>query len=375
MRVFQLTVLGLLLCAAGLGGWYFYRPEPPLQIVLITDEQGEYRLLSQGLEERLHIALVNWQRAYQIVHLPYAADPKTLAEHFPAPQNLDLVIGCVDSPCARQVLAALNNTAVPFFYTGHSEGLLQHPQLWHLGAVPNQLIFPALLHAVEQHTGGIYFVGQESVQSRMQAALLAEYAQRLKVPWQGEVFIRSASDWQTLQIDMQQQAPGILINAQCGVAGMGLYEKLPRPASVLIINTCLNEYEAAQLGQAASHDWFLSVYAPGSGPGSQQEKLLTLGMDLLKPWQQHKMHAAYLSVQLRNQSILQEQTIRVVDNENQHLWHGLNIYSPDKNGQLHSIYNQPVAQRPELVPSQRSPSQWELDSLLYWRNRGGKWRE
>ncbi|MCP5326508.1 MAG: transporter substrate-binding protein [Oceanospirillaceae bacterium] len=374
MRAFQLTVLSLLLCAAAAGIWYFYRPEPPVQIVLITDEQGEYRLLSQGLQASLQRGLQNWRREYHIQLLPYASDLKALAQHFPPPAKIDLVIGCVDSPCARQVLGLLENTPVPFFFTGNSEGLLQHPRLWHLGAISNQSIFPALAMALQTHTGGIYFVGQESVQSRMQAALLSEYAQLHKATWQGEVFVRADSDWQTLRGDLQKQQPAILINAQCGLAGMALYEKIPR-SKALIINTCLNEYEAALLAEHASGDWFLSVYQPGVDGFSQQEKMVSLAVGLLEPLQKKTFKASYLSIQLRNQNFLQGNDMSVVDNDNQHIWHDLYIYSMDTTGKLKTLYAQTFSQRPELVPSQRSPSQWELDALIYWRNRGGKWRE
>lgn len=374
MRAFQLTVLSLLLCAAAAGIWYFYRPEPPVQIVLITDEQGEYRLLSQGLQASLQRGLQNWQREYHIQLLPYASDLKKLAQHFPPSEKIDLVMGCVDSPCARQVLALLEKSSVPFFFTGNSEGLLQHTNLWHLGAVSNQAIFPALARALQTHAGGIYFVGQESVQSRMQAALLSEYAQLHKATWQGEVFVRADSDWQTLRADLQMQQPAILINAQCGFAGLALYEKIPR-SKALIINTCLNEYEAALLAEHASGDWFLSVYQPGMDGFSQQEKMVSLAVGLLEPLQKKAFKASYLFIQLRNQNLLQGNDMSVVDNDNQHIWHDLYIYSIDTTGKLQTLYAQTFSQRPELVPSQRSPSQWELDALIYWRNRGGKWRE
>lgn len=375
MRAFQLTVLGLLLGAAALGGWYFYRAASPLQIVLITDEQGEYRSLSQGLQASLRQALQGWARDYQIRVLPYASDLKALAKHFPDPSRMDLVIGCVDSPCARQVLALLNTSPVPFFYPSHSEGLVQQARFWHLGAVTNQLLFPALAKALHSPRETIYFVGQESVQSRMQAAQLQEYSSLLGASWMAEVFIRAESDWQYLHTDLSMRHPAILVNAMCGLDGIELYKRIKRQNTGIIINTCLNEHEARILGGSASGDWFLSVYQLDKEGLSQQEKLMYLAVELLGPLQQQNLKNINLNNLLRNQSRLQGGDLSVVDNNNQHVWHGFYIYSPDANGQLQAVYSAPRPERPELVPSQRTPSQWELDTLIYWRNRGGRWRE
>lgn len=375
MRAFQITVLCLLLLAGAVGGWYFYRDEPPLKIAVIVDDIAEYRLLSAGIETQLRKALQYWQRDYQLTLLPYAHDPKALAEHFPDVTQLDIVIGCVDSPCVRQVLALIDNTPVAFFYPGHSEGLVRHAQFWHLGAISNQLIIPALARAVAKGNSDVYFVGQESVQARMQAEQLQEYTGLLNATWQEHLFIRADSDWQNLKSDLSTRHPSVLINAQCGLNGMRLYEQINRRDVGLIINTCLNEHEAALLGTHASGDWFLSIYQPAADGLSQQEKLTALAVDLLRLLHGQSFKASYLSSQLRNQSVLQGSDISVVDNDNQHVWHGLYIYSLDKQSKIQTLFAQPVPQRPELVPSQRSPSQWELDALIYWRNRGGKWRE
>ena len=97
------------------------------------------------------------------------SDPKTAAREaykLFKESNIDFLVGCYMSSVRNSLLPVLNETGGLLLYPTLYEGEQTHPNIFYLGAVPNQQVEPMLSWAINNLTNNFVLVGSDYVYPR-----------------------------------------------------------------------------------------------------------------------------------------------------------------------------------------------------------------
>ena len=106
------------------------------------------------------------------------SDPQVAARkayHLIKEERVDALVGCYMSSVRNSVISVLNETGGLLLYPTVYEGEQTHPNIFYLGAVPNQQVEPALSWAIENLSSQFIFVGSDYIYPRSTNKLAKEY--------------------------------------------------------------------------------------------------------------------------------------------------------------------------------------------------------
>ena len=104
---------------------------------------------------------------------PHVAARK--AYHLLKEERVDALVGCYMSSVRNSVISVLNETGGLLLYPTVYEGDQTHPNIFYLGAVPNQQVEPALSWAIENLSSQFIIVGSDYIYPRSTNKQAKEY--------------------------------------------------------------------------------------------------------------------------------------------------------------------------------------------------------
>ena len=104
---------------------------------------------------------------------PHVAARK--AYHLLKEERVDALVGCYMSSVRNSVISVLNETGGLLLYPTVYEGNQTHPNIFYLGAVPNQQVEPALSWAIENLSSQFIIVGSDYIYPRSTNKQAKEY--------------------------------------------------------------------------------------------------------------------------------------------------------------------------------------------------------
>ena len=297
------------------------------------------------------------------------------------------IFGCLTSASRKQVVPVVERHDALLIYPMQYEGLEQSPNVFYLGAAPNQQILPAVKWAFAfLEMRRFFLIGWDSVYSRVTNAILHDEIDALGGQVVGEeyVHIAGAEIGQAVQ-KIADSKPDIILNSIVGDINAVFCHALRaagiRAADVPTIYFSISENELKgipsrdSIGDYAVFSYFQSL------DRAENRAFVT---SFQSRYGSHRvtsdpMEAGYLGVHFWARAVAaagsyQAQDVRKallgdsfnapsgfvrLDPENQHTWKTMRIAEIVKDGQFSVLWSSEKPIRPEPYPKSRSIIEWE----------------
>ena len=298
----------------------------------------------------------------------------------------DLVIGCGDSFCLRQVLPLAENNNLTFLYPGASEGLFDSASLIHLGPVPNQFLVPSLSW-VRQHLGNsIMYLGGEDIRSRMLGRMLRQHLLPVSgIEMVSEEYLGAYEQVPSILEKIRDYQPDVLLFDACDWLSHPNFSSEFSQADIRIFSLCTDSDQPV-----ASNYYFVSHYFdhPHNKANVEFKSFITVNnttpdalsamavgaADLvISLLRDREMTAAEISYALRGRNLLSAAGSVAVDVNEEGTWHTLFI-GQNNQGEKRLLWMSDAKLRPEMFPGSEGPSDWLHNVTIYWRNNRGRYR-
>ena len=310
------------------------------------------------------------------------------------------IFGCLTSASRKQIVPVVERHNALLMYPMQYEGLEQSPNVFYLGAAPNQQILPAVKWAFAfLQRRRFFLIGWDSVYSHATNAILRDEIDALGGQVVGEKYVHIAG----LEIGQAAQAiadskPDIILNSIVGDINAVFCHALRaagiRAAEVPTIYFSISENELKgipsrdSLGDYAVFSYFQSLDRPENRAfvASFQSRYGSHRVT------SDPMEAGYIGVHFWARAVAaaksyQAQDVRKallgdsfnapsgvvrIDQENQHTWKTMRIAEIVKDGQFSVLWSSERPIRPEPYPKSRSIVEWEqllADLHAKWNGR------
>ena len=370
---------------------FFKQPAGQLSVVLVGNTQGATAVNDRDLllllEERLqwHADAGAFELTLNFLDASQGQNELTSAiEAITETTEIDALIGCTDSICMRRVLTVAEQKRIPFIYPGSSEGLFDSNYLVHLGVVANQYLFPAVSW-IRHHLGQrIFYVGGESVRSRMLGRMLSQ--QLLPGGASGlvaEEYLSAYEQLPSIEEKIFDYNPDVLLFDACEwLLHPGVVATLKSsPARVFFL--CPDQRVPAGLDAYFISHYFDNDHNPANTkvrellarpPDAVSVMALSAVQFLVQLYSEPLNSANFdLAASLRGRNALTACGATAIDFTQQGSWHSLFIgrSGPDSESLL---WMSDHLLRPVMFPGYEAPSDWLHYQTIYWRNNRGLWR-
>lgn len=385
-----------LLVAAALlisGGLYFLFQSPHIvHVTLIGHQAG----VLHARDKEMQIMLVERLRYHEKdtgIHFVFSYLDASLKEQaladrldeIEAVQPVDMVLGCGDSFCVRRVLPELEKRQMTLIYPGTSEGLFSSESLVHLGPLPNQYLFP-VLSWIKQYLGRrIYYLGGEDIRSRMQGRMLQQHL----LPISGatlveERYLGELEQLPSILDSIHAYKPDVLLLDNCD----WMYHPSFVEQIALVQSRIFSLCSDMAIPMALPY-YFISHYLnhPHNQKNlafvdfSQRHNVAANGLnamaftvaDLIAQLAAERaINTDELNYRLKRRNALTAAGSIAIDDSLQGNWHTLFIGERAPSG-TRLLWMSEGLVRPEMFPGAESPSDWQHNTTIYWRNNRGQW--
>ncbi|EAT12030.1 hypothetical protein HF888_04370 [Bermanella marisrubri] len=357
MRWFQFFSAFVLIIAIAGVIWINRSPLPQVELIYIQEsgysvENNTFiKHLTEYIQDHKHLTL-------SIVD----NDPEALSKSTSTLQGSQKVLlGCFTGTCKMQVLDAVKDTITPFIFLGRSHGLVQHPNLWHLGPIFSQKLGLLLPLIKGRKLESVHLLGEQNIDSHMSHYILKQYMKAIDYQW-GRALLMTKNNEDVIADIIESTSNDLYINTACADIGKKIFKWIDDSLQKGI-HTCLDPMDSS----SQSQHFFIT-----SSPQNQQSQMLTswifvkeiLDSQIDRPrWSLDDLSAKQFSRDaVRNSMHIQ----------NQHMWH--NQYLIMRDGENVSVVKKIESVEPIVFPELRPATHWDLQMRLYWRNKNGRWQ-
>ena len=315
--------------------------------------------------------------------------------------NVDLLVGCWTSACRKAVLPVLEETGGLLLYPNNYEGLESHPQVFYLGAVPNQQVESILSWVVANLASRFILLGSDYIYPRSANQQVRQWVERIDpemiiheqyFPLGHSDFGNFLSESSPLLID---DKPVVIVSNLVGSSVVDFYRQYHQAGfTAPIISPITSEREIAEIGaEAASSHYCTSGYFQALNSAENQrfirsyysrfgETTINGAMEfaydairlLEQTYDQQLLDIAdtqernqLLRERLKHQSLEAPQGKIIVDPQNQHLWLWSRIGKIKPNGTIDVVWESagPIPPHPfsdsQIPLSPQQPKNSRLD--------------
>jgi len=369
----------------------FKQPGGQLSIVLVGNTQGAtaindrdlMQLLEEQLQRHADAGAFDLTLNYLDASLSQSEMSRNLQD-IADTTDIDALIGCTDSICMRRVLQVAEQKRIPFIYPGSSEGLFDSNYLVHLGVIANQYLFPAVSW-IRYHLGPrIFYVGGESVRSRMLGRMLS---QQLLPGGSGglvaEEYLGAFEQLPSIVQKIFDYKPDVLLFDACEwLLHPGVVDALKSsPARVFFL--CPDQRVPDGLDAYFISHYFDNDHNPANtkvrdmlvrAPDAVSVMALSAVQFLVQLYSEPPTSANFdLAASLRGRNALTACGATAIDFTQQGSWHSLFIGRREA-GAESLLWMSDHLLRPVMFPGYEAPSDWLHYQTIYWRNNRGLWR-
>ena len=313
------------------------------------------------------------------------------AECLLAERKVSALFGCWMSAHRKQVLPIVEKYDGLMVYPVQYEGLEHSPNVFYVGAAPNQQIIPSIRWAFGfLNCRRLFLIGSDYIFPRIANQIVRDQANRIGAEIVGEVYLPSGSlEVREVVCDIAASAPDLIVNTINGDSNIAFFRSLRAagitPPKLPTLSFSIGENELRNLdicGDYAAWNYFQSIerrenqtfldsfrshYGPQRVTSDPMEAAY-VGVNL---WAQAVTEAgspgpSAVRAALRHQSFNAPEGVVHIDPDNQHTWKTIRIGKVREDGQFEVIYSSVNPIRPEPYPDTRSAREWNLmvDALL-----------
>jgi len=289
--------------------------------------------------------------------------------------NVDLLIGCWTSACRKAILPVLEETGGLLLYPNNYEGLESHPQVFYLGAVPNQQVEAILSWVVANLASRFILLGSDYIYPRSANQQVRQWVERIDPGMiiLEKYFPLGHSDFgnclDELRPLLNENKPVVIFSNLVGSSVVDFYRQYHQAGfNSPIISPITSEREIAAIGaEAAAGHYCTSGYFQALNNAENQHfisnyyarfgettvngamefaydaiRLLEQAYDekLLSIKDSNERNQA-LGEKLRHLSLDAPQGKLIVDPQNQHLWLWSRIGKIRPNGTIDVVWSSP----------------------------------
>ena len=384
---------------------------PPIRVGLLHSRTGPMAISERPMldAEVLAIEELNAKggllgRRIEVVSADGKSDPRTFADEarrLIEVEKVSVIIGCWTSACRRSVIPVVESSDHLLIYPVAYEGLENSPQVFHIGASPNQQIIPTVSFATRELGAKSFFlVGDSSIWSHTLNEIVKDQLHTLRGESLGELYPGSSRKKQDEAIEAILKAkPDVILNSLEGESNLHFFQKLKEKGldreKTKVISFAINEDEV----KALSSIDLAGTYSVGSYFQSLDRPE---NLSFLERFQKRfgkervtsdAISSAYMSVMLWSQAVIDAETeeassvraflplqsynapegIVSIDRDNFHTWRSFFVGKIQSNGRIEivSVLNKPI--RPVPYPLFRSSDSWEGFLRNLHEAWGGRW--
>ena len=409
MRV-PLILLAVLLVAGVMVWRHHSAAELSIKIGVLHSLSGVMASSEKPLVDALELAIVEANaaggikgRKIEAVVVDCRSDPiycAQQAEHLITKEQVQALFGCWTSACRKAVKSVVEKHHHLLFYALQYEGMeqsdeeRQSPNILYGGAVPNQLVMPAVHWALsnlgkkdDRNKRGrrIYLAGSDHIYSRVVHILIKDLLAAHDAEVVGERYQPVGSSlMDDLAADIVRQQPDIVLNTISGTDNAAFFQALNKsrvvPDEIPVLSFSLTEIgltaqdARTMAGHYAARNYFQSI------PSPKNQAFVNLFRDRFG---EHAvidgpMEASYVNMQIwinsaieagsgdvaqvqrtiLRQSLPAPEGVVSVDPITHHVWKIARIGKTREDGQFDIIWDSGRPLEPAPFPAYRSREEW-----------------
>jgi urea transport system substrate-binding protein len=310
-----------------------------------------------------------------------------MAESLISEKEVGVLFGCWMSAHRKAVLPVVEKYDNLLIYPVQYEGLENSPNIFYLGAAPNQQIIPAIRWAYGfLNCRRLFLVGSDYIFPRVAHEIVRDQVKLSGSEIVGECFIPPGSfDVSHMVAEIVAAQPDLIVNTINGDSNISFFRSLGAagitPTHIPTLSFSIGENELRSLdipGNYAAWNYFQSIDRPENrlfvdsfrsryGPQRVTSDPMEAAYVGVKLWAQALEAAGTSETRpireaLRHQSLNAPEGQMHIDSDSQHTWKTIRIGQICENGQFKVTYSSENPIRPEPYPSTRTVSEWK--SLL-----------
>ncbi|PTQ81457.1 urea transport system substrate-binding protein [Nitrosospira multiformis] len=318
------------------------------------------------------------------------------AERLILEERVEALFGCWTSTCRNAVKPVVERHDHLLFYALRYEGMEQSPNIIYGGAVPNQLVMPAVHWALEnlgnrkhaRHSGKrVYLAGSDNIFSRVLNILIKDVLAANGGFVSGEYYLPLGSqDMDPLVEDIVDQQPDLILSTIAGAYNAGFFQTLNRRGitaeSIPVLSFSVTELvlsvqdKIPMAGHFAARNYFQTIPSPENQAFVQRfrdrygEKAVIdspaeASYVNVRMWIQAASEAgsgnlAKVQRLILRQSLPAPEGIVSLDPITRHVWKVARVGKVREDGQFDIVWDSTRPLEPSPFPSYRSREEWNV---------------
>jgi urea transport system substrate-binding protein len=399
-------VLLTVLLIAGIAIWQHYsRAKLSIRIGVLHSLSGPAAINEKPLVDAIHLAIeeanaeggINGRKIEALV-VDCGPDPEYCArqaERLITQEYVEALFGCWTSACRQAVRQVVEKHRHLLFYALRYEGMEQSPNIVYGGAVPNQLVMPAVHWALEnlgkagdsrQGAKRVYLAGSDYAFSRVLNLLIKDLLAAHGAEVVGEFYAPLKNTlMDELAADIALQQPDVVLNSISGIDNGEFFDALRAqgitadkvPVLSFGVTEVLVAVDTARMaGHYAARNYFQTV--PSAENRDFVEKFHArfgshAGLDSpseasyvnMRMWVEAAREAgsgnlAGVQRTILRQSLPAPEGIVALDPITRHSWKVARVGKARADGQFDIVWESGRPLEPSPFPSYRSREEWDL---------------
>jgi urea transport system substrate-binding protein len=406
-----LVVLVVLLIAGGLMWRHHAKTALSIRVGILHALSGPMAANEKPLVDALQLAIEEANAAGGIggqkikaVLADCGPDPARCAqqaEHLITHEQVQALFGCWTSACRKAVKTVVERHRNLLFYALRYEGMEQSSNILYGGAIPNQLVMPAVNwalinlgnsgeHSKRDIPDGrgkrIYLLGSDNLYSHVVNILIKDLLAAHGAIIIGERYFPSGlSDMDELAADIARQGPEIVLNTISGDDNAVFFRTLQKsgitPDKIPVLSFSITEVGLStedmppMAGHYAARNYFQSIPGPENqafvkrfrdhfGQNAVVDGPTEASYVNLQMWVQAALEAdsgdvAQVQRTILRQSLPAPEGVVAVDPVTRHVWKIARVGRARDDGQFDIVWDSGRPLEPAPFPTYRSREEWD----------------
>jgi urea transport system substrate-binding protein len=399
-----LILLIVLAIMAGAVWQYFAGSKPGIRIGVLHSLSGPMAASEKPLVDAIQLAIEEANAAggihghkIEAVVADCRSDEAHCAreaERLILEERVEALFGCWTSTCRNLVKPIVERHSHLLFYALRYEGMEQSPNIIYGGAVPNQLVMPAVYWALEnlgnrKHLGKngkrVYLTGSDNIFSRVVNILIKDLLSANGAIVSGEHYLPLGSrEMDPLVADIANQQPDLILNTIAGADNASFFQTLNRRGvtgeSIPVLSFSVTEVvlsaqdKIPMTGHYAARTYFQTIPSPENQAFVQrfrdrygekavidsptETSYVNVHMWIQAASEAGSGNLAKVQRLILRQSLPAPEGIAALDPVTRHEWKMARVGKVREDGQFDIVWDSVRPLEPSPFPSYRSREEW-----------------
>lgn len=363
------------------------------KIGLLFELSGTISIVGEGQLQAALLAIEQVNRKTNLKFVPVIRDTKSdpnvaarEAYSLFKDAKIDALVGCYMSSVRNSVIPVLNETNGLLLYPTLYEGEQIHPNIFYLGAIPNQQVEPLLSWAIENISTDFVLVGSDYVYPRLTNGQVRKWVENAGGNIRNETYFPlSCADFRSFFRELGRlsklYSPLAVFSTIVGTSAVSFYKEYRRRGfTTPIISPITTEREIHLMGKDVSRGHICSSPYFRTIPSEMNRKFVStfeqrfgsqpISREMASSFDAiHLLSSAYqrlsaeppvgnqaqrLRMALKNLSFQGIQGRMIIDPVSQHLWQWSRIGRVNTEGQLETIWKSSGLVPPKIDTSRNT---------------------